>query len=421
MGAVKTVLTVAVRVAAVIVGTTAWVAPTAVQAGGPSLAGANERVVAANRDSSPGRAGAARPGDPAFGLPPLPQPDRATDAQRELGRRLFFDRRLSSNGTMSCGMCHVPEEGFTSNASQLALGIEGRSLKRNAPTVVNVAWQSSLFHDGRRATLEAQAWDPLLHPLEMGNASVAQALGRIRRLDDYAARFARAFPGRGLDRATVGQALAAYQRSLVAADSAFDRWRWGRAEADVGPAQPVEADAERRAASVSMSTPAREGYALFTGKARCASCHLVGERDALLADGRFHVTGAGQRVHAAYDVPLAPGVATRIDAQVLAAFEFGVDDDLGRFDATQRPDERRAFKTPSLRNVTRTAPYMHDGSLPTLDAVIDFYDRGGGLVEGRSPLLAPLGLTGAEKAALVAFLQSLDSPHWDVLVRAARR
>lgn len=344
---------------------------------------------------------AARARDPSFGLPPLNMP-AATDAQRELGRKLFFDRRLSINGTMSCGMCHVPEEGFASNASQQALGLEGRSLKRNAPGLLNVAWQTALFHDGRRASLEAQAWEPILHPHEMGNASAAQVLARMRRLDDYPRRFAAAYPGRGMTRDTVARALAAYQRTLVAADSPFDRWRYGG-----------QADA--------LGAAARDGFALFAGKARCTSCHLVGERDATFADGGFHVTGAGQALQAHYDVPLAPGEAARVPLDALTPFAFGVDADLGRFDVTKRAADRHAFKTPSLRNVARTAPYMHDGSLATLGAVIDFYDRGGGNVEGRSALLQPLGLTADEKAALRAFLESLDSPHAANVAAHARR
>ncbi len=348
----------------------------------------------------------AAPGDAAFGLPPLRAP-AATDAQRALGRKLFFDRRLSTNGTMSCGMCHVPEEGFTSNASQQALGLEGRSLKRNAPGLLNVAWQTALFHDGRRASLEALAWDPILHPHEMGNANTAQVLARLRTLDDYPRRFAAAFVGQrasggAITRATVAQALAAYQRTLVAADSPFDRWRYGS-----------QADA--------LGAAAREGFALFTGKAGCSGCHAVGERDATFTDGGFHVTGAGQVVQAAYDVPLAPGEATRVPVESLATFDFGVAPDLGRFDASRHPGDRRAFKTPSLRNVSRTAPYMHDGSLPSLDAVIDFYDRGGGNVDGRSARVQPLGLSTREKAALRAFLDSLDSPHVAPLITQARR
>jgi cytochrome c peroxidase len=358
-------------------------------------------VSASAQAQPPGRAG-----DAAFGLPQAPAHRVATEAQRELGRKIFFDRRLSSNGTMSCGMCHVPEEGFTSNASQLALGLEGRSLARNAPTLINVAWQASLFHDGRATSLERQAWDPLLHPHEMGNRSRVQVLDKLRRLDDYAMRFERAYPGRGLGRATLGHALAAYERSLVAADSPFDRWFHGGGNR--APSHPT------------LNERARVGYELFVGRARCATCHTIDARGSLFTDGAFHVTGAGQRVQASYDVPLAAGVSTRVDASTLASFAFKVDDDPGRFAVTKASGDRRAFKTPSLRNVALTAPYMHDGSLATLDEVIDFYDRGGGDVPGKSPVIAPLGLRTEDKAALRAFLESLTSPHIDALAATAR-
>ena len=328
----------------------------------------------------------------AFGLPPLVLPATVVpDTQRiELGRKLFFDRRLSFNGTMSCAMCHVPEEGFTSHASQRALGIEGKSSRRNAPTLLNVAWQARLFHDGREASLAAQAWMPLLNADEMANPSSGDVLQRIRSLPDYAGRFERAFAGAGPGVDSLGAALAAFQATLVSADSRFDRWRY---RGDRG----------------ALSEHEQSGLRIFAGKARCTSCHSVGESSALLADGKFHVTGAGRATapERAIVVPLAPGVQTVLAAADLDAFGADLPPDLGRFEITGDPAERFAFKTPSLRNVAHTAPYMHDGSLPTLEAVVDFYDRGGGDVPGKSALLAPLGLSAAEKQALVAFLHSL--------------
>jgi cytochrome c peroxidase len=340
---------------------------------------------------------------PDLGLPPRPG-SSATAAQVELGRQLFFDRRLSFNGTMSCGMCHVPEEGFASNASQQAVGIEGRSLKRNAPTVLNVAWFTTLFLDGRERSLETQAWAPLLHPDEMANPSVGHLLERLRRWPDYAGRFEQAFAGRGATMDTVGSALAAYQRTLTAADSRFDRWRYG------GQAQALSPQEQR-------------GFALFTGKARCATCHPVGDTHALLTDQRFHVTGAGAawQPRAAVSVPLAPGVQTTLSVADRAAYDTAPVADLGRWEITLQPADRHAFRTPSLRNVARTAPYMHDGSLPTLEAVVAFYARGGGPVPDRSPSLAPLALDDADQRALVAFLRALDSSALPALVGEARR
>jgi cytochrome c peroxidase len=354
------------------------------------------RPPAAPRPTAMVPADSATLGLPAFAAVP------ATPEQIELGRRLFFDRRLSFNGTMSCGMCHVPEEGFASNASQLALGIEGRSLRRNAPTVLNVAWQGPLFHDGREPSLEAQAWSPLLHPHEMANPSAGAVIERIRGLPEYAGRFERAFGGRGPSMDTVGDAIAAYERTLVAGDSRFDRWRYG--------GQPQ-----------ALTAVERRGFELFAGAAGCAACHRVGERDAPLTDGRFHATGVGfVEREARLVVPLAPGVHTVLDAAALEVFADPRPTDLGRFEVTLDPADRHAFRTPTLRNVARTAPYMHDGSLPTLEAVIDFYDRGGGELADRSPLLRPLGLDEDDKHALAAFLRALDSAALPALVAAAR-
>ena len=329
----------------------------------------------------------------ASGLPPIRLPAGVVlDRGRvELGRKLFFDRRLSFNGTMSCAMCHVPEEGFTSNASRTAVGIEGRSLKRNAPSLLNVAWQSTLFHDGRESSLSTQAWMPLLHPDEMANPSIGHLLQRLQGMADYDGQFERVFRGAGPSMDTLGAAFAAFETTLVAADSRFDRWRYG-------------------GQSAALNDVEQAGFRVFSGKGRCAVCHLVGERHALLADGRFHVTGAGLAPSPGrpFVVPLAPGIQTVLNDADLAAFAANLPPDLGRYEITLDPADRYAFKTPSLRNVARSAPYMHDGSLATLEDVVDFYDRGGGDAPDRSALLSALGLGAEEKRALVAFLRSLD-------------
>lgn len=341
------------------------------------------------------------PGD-AFGLPPLPGVEH-TVARVELGRKLFFDRRLSFNGVMSCAMCHVPEEGFTSNASKTAVGIEGKSLQRNAPTLLNVAWQGLLFHDGREFSLGTQAWMPLLHPDEMANPSIGFVLHRLRSLPDYDGLFERAFGGAGPGMDTLGAAIAAFEATLVAADSRFDRWRYG-------------------GATDALTTQEQAGFRIFAGKGRCAACHLVGDKSALFADGGFHVTGVGQSAKAGGSivVPLAPGVQAVLDGANLAGFPETATPDLGRFEITLAPADRFAFKTPTLRNVSRTAPYMHDGSLATLDAVVDFYDRGGGDVGDKDARIAPLALTADEKKALVAFLRSLDGAGVDDLAARSR-
>jgi cytochrome c peroxidase len=185
--------------------------------------------------------------------------------------------------------------------------------------------------------------------------------------------------------------MAAFEATLVAADSRFDRWRFGNQGA-------------------ALSDVEKLGFGIFSGKARCTSCRLVGEQHALLTDGKFHVTGAGLAPPAgrAFVVPLAPGVQTVLTDADLADYSPRVPPDLGRFEITLDPADRYAFKAPSLRNVAHSAPYMHDGSLATLDEVVDFYDQGGGDVPGKSETLSPLGLGADEKRALVAFLRSLD-------------
>lgn len=340
----------------------------------------------------------------AFGLPPLVLPAGVVRdaAHVELGRKLFFDRRLSFNGVMSCAMCHLPEEGFASHASKTAVGIEGRSLRRNAPTLLNVAWQELLFHDGRETSLATQAWLPLLHPDEMANPSIGAVLQRIRALPDYDGLFERAFAGAGPGMESLGAALAAFETTLVAADSRFDRWRYGGDAA-------------------ALTEQEQAGFRIFTGKGRCSSCHTVGEKSALFADGGFHVTGAGHaKAASAIVVPLAPGVQTELQRIDLAAFAEAVAPDLGRFEITLDPADRFAFKTPSLRNVARTAPYMHDGSLATLEDVVDFYDRGGGELGEKDARIAPLGLSPQEKQALVAFLVALDGARVDALAARSR-
>ena len=342
-----------------------------------------------------------------LGLPALAATAPIASAKRiELGRKLFFDRRLSTNGTMSCAMCHVPEEGFTSNASQLSLGLEGVSLRRNAPSLLNVAWQSLLFHDGREPSLSSVAWTALLHAGEMGNPSPGDLLARLRTWPDYAGRFEQAFEGRAASKDTLGEAVAAYLRTLVAGNSRFDQWRYAnRADA----LTPLE----------------QRGFNVFSGAGGCIACHTAKEHSALFADGAFHVTGAGFKpVTDVYSktisVELAAGVYTQIKPEDLSAFADPREPDVGRFEITQAAADRFAFKTPSLRNVSRTAPYMHDGSLASLDEVVAFYDRGGHDVPGKSALLKPLNLTAEDQRALVAFLKSLDSQNLPELVRTAR-
>lgn len=321
--------------------------------------------------------------------------------QAQIGRRLFFDRRLSPNQTMSCAMCHVPEQGFTSNEVATSVGMFGKSLRRNAPTSLNVAYQRSFFHDGREASLESQVWAPLLSKDEMNNASKSEVVERIRALPGYEHAFAQAFPAQGIGEASVAAALAAYQRTVVAGGSRFDRWYLGG-----------EADA--------LSVEEQKGFELFQGKAGCAQCHSAGRDGALFTDHRFHRTGAGAAAPPEkLKVELAPGVEVLVARQDL---EGAIDPpalDLGRWEVTGEDKDRKAFRTPSLRNVSLTAPYMHDGSMSTLEEVIAFYDRGG---QGKDvdQLIKPLGLSPGEKRALATFLRALSAGNIGELIRAAR-
>jgi cytochrome c peroxidase len=349
---------------------------------------------------------AARP-NPTLGLPRLEasQDKPSVAARVKLGRQLFMDRRLSRNGTMSCGMCHVPEQGFTTNEMMTSVGIEGRSLRRNAPTVLNVGLQRTLFHDGRETSLERQVWMPLLAADEMGNTSRAAVVARIRGIADYSVAFARVYPRKGIDEDTIAAAIAGYERTLMAASSRFDRWFFaGR--------------------SAALSEIERDGFELFRGKAGCSACHLIGERDALFTDHRFHNTGIGW-AHAdaasqTVSVPLGGGQTTAVSRAAMTALFGGDSRDDGRLEVTRLQQDRWAYKTPTLRNVALTAPYMHDGSLATLSEVIDFYDRGGADGPGKDPLLRPLHLRHVEKQALEAFLQALTGENVSQLAAEAR-
>ncbi|MBM3571142.1 MAG: c-type cytochrome [Alphaproteobacteria bacterium] len=345
--------------------------------------------------------------DPRLGLPPAPLPadDRPNAACVELGRKLFFDRRLSFNGTMSCAMCHVPEQGFTANELATPLGVEGRSLRRNAPTLLNVAYSRRLFHDGRDGTLEHQAWSPLLAASEMANPSIGFVLDRIAGLSDYDSWFAAAFAGRGPAMDTVARALAAYQRTLIAGGSRFDRWRYG-------------------GDGTALTAEERRGHGLFVGAAGCHRCHTVDDRSALFTDHGFHNTGIGAaraaRAARPVRVELVPGLTTEVDRRALATFAEPVPVDLGRFEITQNPADRWAYRTPTLRNVALTAPYMHDGSIATLEAVIDYYDGGGFPDPAKSALVRPLGLSAEERRAVAAFLRALTGDAVADLVMRAR-
>lgn len=343
---------------------------------------------------------------PPLGLPALPIPqDNPLSAEKiALGRKLFFDRRLSLNNTFSCAMCHIPEQGFSSNEMATSVGIEGRSVRRNAPTLYNIAYAEKLFHDGRESTLEQQVWGPLLAFNEMANPAVGQVIAKINGLADYQNLFENAF-NRSATMETVGMALASYERTLISGDSAFDRWNYGKQEH-------------------ALNAAAQRGFALFTGKAQCNQCHKIQNDHALFMDNQLHDTGIGYRQSMtkppeSRKVQVAPGVYMDVKQEVLNAVGERKTNDLGQYEITQNPADRWKYKTPSLRNISLTAPYMHDGSLATLAEVLKFYNQGGIAHDNLDPLIKPLGLTNQELADLQAFLQSLTGSNVAGLVSDA--
>jgi cytochrome c peroxidase len=340
---------------------------------------------------------------PILGLPrvPVPKDNPLTEAKISLGRKLFYDRRLSLNKTFSCAMCHIPEQGFTSNEMATAVGVEGRTVRRNSPTLYNVAYLDNLFHDGRETTLEHQAWGPLLARNEMANPSIGYVLDTVAQSPDYRGLFQKAF-GKGPSMETLGMAIASYERALNSADSPFDRWFYGK---------------DKKA----LTSEAQEGFKLFTGKAQCSNCHTVDSKFALFTDNNFHNTGIGFASAMGGSgskrrVQIAPGTFVEVDREIIASVSAEKGSDLGRYEVTQKPEDRWKYRTPSLRNIGLTAPYMHDGSLRTLEEVVRLYSQGGHPNEDMDPLIRPLQLSDQEVAALVAFLKSLTGSNIGALV-----
>jgi cytochrome c peroxidase len=304
-----------------------------------------------------------------------------------LGRKLFFDTRLSADGSVSCATCHRPDAAFADGRT-VAVGIEGRRGTRNTPSLLNAALHASQFWEGRRGSLEEQVLDPLVSPMEHGLPDYKALLDVLSKDAAYPREFRREFgpDAAGIALSQVASALAAFVRSLATGDSPAERYLY-RDERDA------------------MSEPGLRGLELFRGRAQCAACHTVGERNASLTDNGFHAVGTGLDRIAPKLGPLAIRVARmsndEVDALIPGDPEVAA---LGRFLVTRDPADIGKFRTPSLRNVALTAPYMHDGSVATLEEAVEreLYYRG--RLQGR-----PLVLTPAEKEDLVAFLRSLTS------------
>jgi cytochrome c peroxidase len=300
-----------------------------------------------------------------LGLPPVPVPadNPLTVETVALGKRLYFDERLSIDNSVSCATCHDPNHGFA-YAGAVSTGVRGKKGTRNSPTIINSAYYTAQFWDGREQTLEKQAEGPVQNPVEMAH-SLAGVVARLTSDPSYVIAFKRAYGAGPVTYDKVEKSIAAYERGVVAGDSPFDRWYFG------GDQHAVDKSVKR-------------GYEVFrrVDKGNCASCHAIAEHTALFTDNEFHNIGVGVR--------------------------NGAPTDLGRYEVTHTDRDRGAFKTPSLRNIDKTAPYMHDGSLDTLVQVIDFYAAGGNANPWLDSKIRMVHLTTREKADLLAFLKSLS-------------
>lgn len=316
-------------------------------------------------------------------------PDSAWLTRRvALGKQLFNDPSLSADGTVRCASCHIPEKAYTDGRS-VAIGAYGHAGTRNTPSLLNIAAanESAFFWDGRRTALEPAVLDPLTNPVEMGLHDQTELLQRIAQNSAYRTAFSQAFPDDG-DRLTpteVGAVLAAYVRSLTPPDSAFDRYLHGDRSA--------------------LNPRAQLGLTLFQGKAGCSECHRLEGSPPALTDHGYHRTGVGLDGITANLPALTEAVIARsLHGEAIGdrVATHADEAQLGRFNVTQDPADIGLFRTPSLRGVARTTPYMHDGSVPTLEDAIDREVYYRSLQAGR-----PLNLSVEERLDLAEFLRSL--------------
>lgn len=327
-----------------------------------------------------------------LGLPRLiiPADNLQTPNKIKLGESLFNDTRLSADGSISCASCHQKNKAFT-DGLKVAQGIKGQTGTRNVPAVMNSAFYQSFFVDGRSKSLEEQALGPLTNPIEHGLKDL-QALVKIVSADaDYQAAFKEIFnrTPTEITPSDIGKAIASFERTLIAGNSAFDRYYFGRDKTQ-------------------LSNSAARGLRIFRRKGNCANCHEISWNNARFTDNRFYNIGVGSaHLKPVLDKLL---VHQKLD-KALSVLDLTTTQrsQLGRFQVTNKLTDLGKFKTPILRNIALTAPYMHDGSLKTLAEVIDYYDRGGDKNPFLDPALFALNLSFQEKQDLEAFLLSLTS------------
>ena len=306
---------------------------------------------------------------------PIPKHNPQTPAKIELGKKLFFDRRLSGDGTMSCATCHDPENSF-SDGLEISLNYPTTRNWRNSPTLIGVGFQKHLFHDGRASSLEEQALFPMMSAFEM-NQNLDFMEEEIRSVPEYVAEFIAVFGDSDITRERIAMAIASFERSLVSRNSPLDRFL----------------DGDKNA----LSAEALQGYKIFTGKGKCTQCH----NSVNLADDRFHVLNVEENPEHLQDPRIA--ATRRFVAKVYHFEEYRtLAEDPGRYLITKDQKDWKAFRTPTLREIAGTAPYMHNGIYATLDEVIEFFNKGGG---NGNTLLNPLQLTPAEKRQLRIFLE----------------
>ena len=285
---------------------------------------------------------------------PIPEDNPITPEKVKLGKKLFGDKLLSRDRSLACKGCHLPKKAFTDGRAK-AVGVYGRKGPRSVPTLVNRAYGRAFFWDGRTSTLEEQVVKPIESESEM-DMTLGEAVDRLKRKSRYRKMFQQAFQ-REPNGEDLARALASYVRTIYSGDSPFDRYIYGKRGA--------------------LTDQQRRGLRIFRGKANCTACHI----GPTFSDEEFHNTGV--------------------------AWRDGKLQDEGRFAITGEAELKGAFKTPTLREVARTAPYMHDGSLATLQDVINFYSDGGRKNPHLDEEIKPRNLTSQEKQDLLAFLQSL--------------
>lgn len=347
-----------------------------------------------------------------LGLPPVPVPEDnpQTPAKIKLGEKLFNDTRFSRAGDVSCATCHEPAKAFTDSPKKVSEGHKQLKGTRNAPTVINAAYMESQFWDGREPSLEAQSLQPFLNPVEMALDNHEPILAIVRKDPEYVQSFKDVFGKSGDDitMREVSQAIAAFERTVVGGNSPFDRWYFG-GEKDALNQQEIR------------------GFEVFMGQGRCVSCHTIEQDRALFTDSKFHNIGVGINDIEEQVPDLAPAFlrakaeGVDVDHAVLTDKKTS---ELGRFAVDSDISQVGAFKTPTLRNIDLTAPYMHDGSRETLRDVVDHYNNGGTAKEGEqanaylSGGIRPLDLSEQQIEDLIAFMKALTSPRFAKTAKA---